>query len=295
VNITTWGQPARVISAPSIRGFYEQPIVETHAFLFRTRRLELPSHPGSFSIKMVLDGEEDYLLGNRSIRIRPGDLLFLNAGQHYGSRIRKPTCSMSLFFPDACVRDVRRALCSDTADLLEMPGAADQHLPALPQFRFSVSPGTWASALRVANYLVAQSAEAADEGAISLLQSAWTELDGIAPPSALCDVRKKSIRDELLGRIVRAREYIDHTHGIDCRLDTLANIACLSRFHFLRVFREVIGESPVSYARRARLNVAAQDIAGGQSHDAAARRAGYANRHTLVRALRTGRKRNWPN
>ena len=41
------------------------------------------------------------------------------------------------------------------------------------------------------------------------------------------------------------------------QLDDLADRACLSKFHFTRVFHEYVGESPVSFLRRIRLEKAA--------------------------------------
>lgn len=288
--ITSWQQHTRVISGPSIRDFYDRPICETHAFLFDTQRLELPSHAGSFSLKLVLSGEEEYRVGKRIIRIRPGEMLFINGGEIYGSRIRIPTRSLSIFFPTHCVADVQRLLFPEPAGGAEWSPVSEKRVRELPQFRFSATKHTWDNVLRFAELLIAQRADVADESAMHLLHKAWANLHDIAPPSALVSVQKKSIRDELLGRIALAREYIDDMCGIDCTLDTLAATACLSKYHFLRVFKEVIGESPASYARRARLRLASDAIARGQNLEAAALRAGYANGYSLGRAL--GRRRH---
>lgn len=41
------------------------------------------------------------------------------------------------------------------------------------------------------------------------------------------------------------------------QLDQLANIACLSKYHFTRIFRHQVGESPISFLKRTRLEKAA--------------------------------------
>ena len=69
-------------------------------------------------------------------------------------------------------------------------------------------------------------------------------------------------------------------------LETLAAVACLSKYHFLRVFKEVVGRTPAAYACELRLRFAAETIARGVSIEAAARRVGYSNRHALIRALK---------
>jgi AraC-like DNA-binding protein len=128
--------------------------------------------------------------------------------------------------------------------------------------------------------------DGAEEGAASLLLATLRDLSGVAPRMALPAVRKRSTRDELVGRIVRAREYISDMRGQDCSLDRLAQVACLSKFHFLRVFRQVFGESPAALARACRLEEAARSIRRGEPEDLAASAGGFANRHSMRRALR---------
>ncbi|WP_407078791.1 helix-turn-helix transcriptional regulator [Xanthomonas sp. WHRI 10208] len=53
--------------------------------------------------------------------------------------------------------------------------------------------------------------------------------------------------------VARALQYID-THLYEpIGVTQLAGAACMSRFHFARVFRDAIGASPMEYLRRRRL------------------------------------------
>ena len=45
------------------------------------------------------------------------------------------------------------------------------------------------------------------------------------------------------------------------QLDRLADVACLSKYHFTRVFHDQIGEAPASFLRRIRLEKAAYQLA----------------------------------
>lgn len=63
---------------------------------------------------------------------------------------------------------------------------------------------------------------------------------------------KLSTKRELYRRLCQARMYM-HTHldeALD--LDTLAQVACLSKYHFIRLFKEAFGQTPRQYliARR---------------------------------------------
>ena len=56
--------------------------------------------------------------------------------------------------------------------------------------------------------------------------------------------------------MARVRAYID-AHLCDAiTLDDLAAAACISRFHFARLFRATTGSSPMAYVREARIAAA---------------------------------------
>lgn len=63
----------------------------------------------------------------------------------------------------------------------------------------------------------------------------------------------------------RIGRYLDEHLGDNVRLDDLARVAAVSRFHFARCFRSSTGESPMAYLRRLRVERAKQLLAlGGQ-------------------------------
>jgi AraC family transcriptional regulator len=241
VNVTEWRSPSRVLGRDEIEGFYGHPLAESHAFFFETGQLEVPAHGGAFSLKLVLAGQEEYVIGTRALRIRPGELLFINAGEVYASRIRRPCRSLSIFFPPSVVAAAREDLavgCESPRDV--------------PQVSFSASRATWRLVEQLACCLRQRRSRAAEFAAHSLLAGALGQLRNSLPFARLRGVRKSSTQDELRGRVLRAREYIEAMRGERCSLDELAAIACLSRFHFLRVFKQVFGVSPVAFARSLR-------------------------------------------
>jgi AraC family transcriptional regulator len=61
-------------------------------------------------------------------------------------------------------------------------------------------------------------------------------------------------------RIARAVVAIESDPALNPSLDALAGHACLSPFHFHRVFRAIVGENPAEYSRRLRLERAAHDL-----------------------------------
>lgn len=287
MNITTWARRERKLTRQGMDEFYGRPLPETHLFSFVTSRLELPSHGGSFSLKLALFGEEEYLIGRRTVRVLPGSFLLVNGGEQYGSRIRSRTHSLSLFYRDCDVAAAQAALAVDCRHALD-PAAAR---PAeVPQFGCRTSGRTQRTIAGLLGSLRRRRHDLVEQSAAELLMSTLRDLHGMAPGLAIDRVRKRATRDELVARVMRAHDYLTDMSGHDSSLDRLAQVACLSKFHFLRVFRQVFGRSPACFARSLRLAAAAGAIARGESEEFAAATGGYASRHSLRRAmLRSGR------
>jgi AraC family transcriptional regulator len=87
-------------------------------------------------------------------------------------------------------------------------------------------------------------------------------------------------------RIHRVIEHIHDNPGGDLSLDALADVAALSRFHFHRLFRAVIGETAAQSVRRIRLHRAAVALAQTATPVARiGREVGYPNVASFVRAF----------
>jgi AraC family transcriptional regulator len=68
--------------------------------------------------------------------------------------------------------------------------------------------------------------------------------------------------------------------------DALAALCGLSPAHFIRVFRDAVGQTPAQYVLERRIATAAQRlIFGDESIDAIAERTGFANRFHFTRAF----------
>ena len=93
-------------------------------------------------------------------------------------------------------------------------------------------------------------------------------------------------RQRYIDRIERVQAHI-HDHLDDpLDLDTLAEIACLSRFHWTRIYQAMTGESPVDTVRRLRLDRAARDLVRGERDiHRLALKAGYGSQAAFTRAF----------
>lgn len=98
---------------------------------------------------------------------------------------------------------------------------------------------------------------------------------------------KAGIRD-YRARLERVRTHIRaHLDG-PLNLDQLADIACLSRFHWHRTYRGLTGETVWQTVRRLRLHRAASDLVNGSDPiEAIAARSGFTNSRAFSQAFKT--------
>lgn len=69
------------------------------------------------------------------------------------------------------------------------------------------------------------------------------------------------LAQENIERIHKVVKHIELNIDSEMPLDDLAELACFSPFHFQRIFKEVLGETPKQFIKRLRLEEAARIIA----------------------------------
>ena len=100
-------------------------------------------------------------------------------------------------------------------------------------------------------------------------------------------MKRASVMTQRRKRVARAIQHLEDNIEKDITLQELAEIACLSRFHFARTFVELVGYSPMMLVRRLRLLEAADRLREGRTTIAAAADyAGYASATAFSRACR---------
>ena len=236
----------------------------------RAKQYYVADFPGPLSIKTVVRGSAMWGTREAERLVDSGSYLVLNAGREYSLTVdaRETVETFCLFFRNGSVEDVLRVESSDPAQLLEASFAGTQasangngeagleFFETLHQHDRMVSPRVRAMYRRVKEGKATQ---------------AWLEDQFFAVAKALQSVRvnthrqarripakKLSTKIELYRRLLRGRDYLDSFSGAETRLDKVASEACLSPYHFHRLFREVFGETPNKYLQRRRLANAQQ-------------------------------------
>ncbi|MBN2081553.1 AraC family transcriptional regulator [bacterium] len=98
---------------------------------------------------------------------------------------------------------------------------------------------------------------------------------------------RQATREDYEARIIRVQEFIHEHMDEALSLNGLADVACLSQYHFHRIFIAMVGETPAEYLRRLRLERAAALLTRGEARvGEAALSAGYESPEAFSRAFR---------
>ena len=97
---------------------------------------------------------------------------------------------------------------------------------------------------------------------------------------------REETRTEHVQRVLRVIVHIEDRLDGPLGLEAMARRARMSPFHFQRVFRGIVGESPSAFARRIRLERAAASLRCGETQKRCAAVAGFARVEPFSRAFR---------
>jgi AraC family transcriptional regulator len=236
----------------------------------RARQYHVGEFPGPLSIKTVVRGAGRWETREARRLVDAGNYLILNAGQPYSLTIdsHETVETFCLFFRDGLVEDVNCVDAAGRATLLDDPagGAAAAWTSGSAEFFETLRPHDSILSPIVQKIYARVAAKTATQP--------WLEDQFLAAASALCRVhgeankraaqipaRKPATRVELYRRLLRGRDYIDSFFGAEVRLAEVAREACLSPYHFHRLFREVFGQTPNQYLQRKRLANAERQLA----------------------------------
>jgi AraC-like DNA-binding protein len=252
------------------------------AFRLRTRRLDVEPHAGGFSLKTVFRGSERYEFGDRRILVRQDEVLMVAPDRFYGSTIRsaEDTDSFSLFFPPSWLAQSIATGTGHGIQRLVQTGLPALGLAAQP--RLSAALRGLALALDAGgDPLFAQQHLAEVEAAV------FAGGDELGPVLRRISVRNPARRAELLRRVLRARDRLHASLADELSLADLAEIAHLSEFHLLRIFRQAFGVTPACYRQRLRMELAFRlATQTRQPVSAIAVTCGYQDHSAFARAFR---------
>lgn len=242
----------RARALPPVELGWQNMVVHTKA-----RESFNPEHVGPLSIKCAFNGEEVYEAAGGRFAVDDASYLILNGGERYSSSIRSTAEveSFCVFFRPDLVEDILTVLVTPADKLLYDP--AHRHGQPLSFFQklyrhdAEVSPLLLRLRASIENRALTRG-WFDDQFPLLLERLLHVHRDVYKQAEHLSAVRG-STRAELYRRLALARDYIDASIARQVDVTQAADVACLSYYHFLRLFRQAFGETPHKYLTRRRL------------------------------------------
>jgi len=274
--------------------FYRRWGVENCIICGTGRAAEYTPWRQRLSIKVARGGRERYFIDGRSIAVDDDSFLILNDNRVYGSRFDSDAEleSFSIFFRPGMAEEVHGALQVPIERALDQGGATRRQAV---EFSETLQPhdSTVSPVLRYIQYGVRSGVDDGDwyeEQLQFLVGRMLAHERRVAQQLELLPALKSATRREVGRRLALAVDLVHARYEDDIGLADLARAACLSKFHFLRLFTEMHGLTPHAYLQRKRALAAARllDARDCTAAEAAAR-VGFNSRATLARQLRRWR------
>jgi AraC-like DNA-binding protein len=213
----------------------------------------------TLSLKSVVQGTARYRTRQGIYLVEEGSFLILNHGQDYALDISgpEPVETLCPFFQPGLVEHVGKCLATPCDRQLD-----DPYGPAgTTGFYERLYPKSGALAVRLARLRQGLHGPGLEEHWLEeQLYGLAAELvrlaGGVRQEIASFPGCRAATRAELYRRLHRARDYIESCFAEALSVGQLARIACLSPYHFQRVFKEAFRLTPMQYLRAKRLQVA---------------------------------------
>jgi AraC family transcriptional regulator len=224
-----------------------------------------PDIKGPFSLFVNLSGESLCTVDRQTYRLDSGNYFVSNQSQEYTLQIEegRTTETFNIHFGDRFAGSILNALVTPADRILDRGEEAE------------VSPFSFFNQLYrkdaqldtlIRQIIHSHDSEGFDKllfeeqlsGIVEYQMQQHRHIVGIV--QQLPPVRKAT-RIELYKRLSRAVDYMRACLGEELDLETLSTQACLSKFHFLRLFRLAYGLTPHQYIQQLRIEKALQLLA----------------------------------
>lgn len=226
----------------------------------KAKQADFPEHKGPLTIKCPLKGKETFITPERKFVVDNRHYLILNDGQTYSCSIdsKEDVEIISVFFRPKFAEDVLSSLITSSDVLLENDNR-DSEQPVFfleklyTQDRY-ITPFIMKFRLASENNFVDE--EWLDEEFYLLLENMLKVHRNLGKIIEKLPSVKKATKIEIYRRLDIAKEFIDDNIGNDIRVEDMAREACLSTFHFIRLFKAVYEITPHRYLSKIRLDKA---------------------------------------
>mgnify|MGYP001799385221 CR=1 FL=1 len=224
-----------------------------------TGRAYRPNIKGPLSLFFNLEGESRCKLHQRTVTIPQGSFFLTNPGEYYTLEVEseRPVTTFNVHFGQGFTERSLASLLLPTDELLEQQAEATAVFDFSQQL-YTAGPGFIQKVQALHTLHRKQQLSASQEEAYlyDLLELVLGQQGKIKKQVQRLSVTKSSTRKELYHRLSIARDNLMGNFRNPLNLEELAQSGHLSKFHFLRSFRQVFGITPHQFLLQLRLEEA---------------------------------------
>lgn len=230
-------------------------------FVSKLNYLEPFSYTSLFSIKYVFYGIEKYRVNGINNELKNGDCLIVNNESEVLSECGtgnkdEVNYGMSTFLTPSIIAEVLEATKVWAKDILH---ANENYYKSFLFYDGVITNNALTEYLKQQFIFFSTSAKANDldesfyyqlsEHVLHFQYGIFKNLYGI-------DKVKYSTRQEILKRVLKAKEIIDSNYCCDLNLNYIAKESCLSKYFLIKSFKQVFNVTPHQYQLRLKINKA---------------------------------------
>jgi AraC family transcriptional regulator len=238
-------------------------------------------------VKYVASGEEIYYANNKKFRIKEGDYIIGNDFTKSIVQINNKHSVQGL-----CI-DISSKIISEVAEFHDLNGTDLKDFLLSEQFfvnRYNIKNTSLGYTLNEINNKIKSGLFINDlhenELFYSLAESIITDQRFVFNHLIQMEFKKYSTNTDVFRAMLEARSIIDEHLTDNLSLDEISFNIGISKYHFLRVFKNTFGVSPYQYQKRKKLEFAFSDLKKGNDIFETAIRFGYPDVQSFSKAFK---------
>jgi AraC-like DNA-binding protein len=248
------------LPAPDLNTVASQEASRNHVFFSTIRgNYYYPKHETPYLFVANFREAGQYILNDRKVTASDHHFYMLNPGDQLEIDIRKKygLHTFLVAFDEVFVQNAFQVATRTDDALLDVGAEGTSSSPSIPSVPFLMND-------HITHSLYSLLRSSQDDEILGEILQAFLPLLGDAR-SRLKNLKaaKHSTREEIYRRIFVAEEFMRAHLSETVSLDQMAAAACLNRFHFLKLFKEMRHTTPHQFLTKLRLDQACQQLKTG--------------------------------
>lgn len=246
-------------------------------------------HVTRLSLNFNLDGSQTYFAGNREYQISPDKFLLINQGQSFKTFARSKSTDrmVTIAFKVGLAEQIYGSLSKSHEQLLDHPETTTAQSLRFFEKTYSTDSFLNQTVLSLLHDEIANpDPDRLNEKLESILTHILVLQKGVQREVSSINKVRASTRAEIYRRLHWALEYLQNHYRNDISIDQLASQACLSSFHFKRLFKEYFRDSPYQYIKKLRIQKSAELLHTGMPVHEVCKAVGWSDASSFIRLFK---------